>query len=348
MPQPDPTATPPVETPVHTGPFAVAFAVFRESLPILGIALLIVGLAEVGARAVLRDDPTWTYWNRTMASKVRFIERQADRGRTPDALVLGDSSAAFNVIPKVLDEGSDRLTFNLGSAGNYARSFDLVMRQHVLDELPDPDTYIVSFAGRGFLPESAGQSARILSSPIGQRLQGNRVWGDWLWLVRVHHLLRLYRDPEPAPSVFRNRGFEPYLIALKRRARRPGLAKRLPPPPRLLVRPDPPRPTLDEDPMQPLRNLFARAQAKDIRVVLLSPPYDPLEDGEEPVHIDTVAAVCAEWGVPHLDYTDLPLKSHNYHLDVKGARRYTARLRRDLEQLEAEGWAPPEAPESPE
>jgi hypothetical protein len=323
----------------------VALQVFRESLPILVIALLIVGVAEVSARVVLGDDPTWTYWNRTMASKVRFIKRQAEQGRTPDVLILGDSSAAFNIVPRVLDEGSDRRSFNLGSAGNYARSFDLVMRQHVLDELPDPDTYVVSFAGRGFLPESAGQSARILSSPIGQRLLGKRVWGDWLWLVRIHHLLRLYRDPEPAPSVFRNRGFEPYLVALKRRARRPGLANRLPPPPRILIRPRPPRPEVEEDPMQPLRNLFQRAAERDIRVVLLSPPYDPLEEGEEPVHIDTVAAVCAEWGVPHLDYTDAPLTSHNYHLDVQGARKYTAKLRMDLLELEDEGWSPPTPPE---
>ena len=335
--------TEPTQPPSPASPFAVALQVFRESLPILAVALLLVGLAEVSARAVLQDDTRWLYWNRTMASKVRFIKRQSDQGRTPDMLVLGDSSAAFNIVPKVLDEGYERRTFNLGSAGNFARSFDVVMRQYVLDELPDPDVYIVSFAGRGFLPESVGQSARILSSPIGQHLQGKRVWGDWLYLVRLHHILRLLRDPEPTPTLFRNRGFEPYLVALKRRARRPGLAKRLPPPPRLLIRPRPPAPDVEEDPMQPLRNLFQRAADRGIRVVMLSPPFEP-EEGETPMHVDTVAAVSAEWGVPHLDYTDIDIHSHNYHLDVRGARIYTAQLREDLERLEAEGWTPPQPP----
>lgn len=332
-------STPP---PPHRSPadapsvLAVVLAVARSAWPVWLIALLIVGTAELAARSVLGDDATWIYWNRTMASKVRYLGKQSKRGLEFPVYILGDSSAAFNIMPSVLDPVTEQRSFNLGSAGNYARSFDLVMRQHVLQQVPDPELMVVSFAGRGFLPESAGQTQRVLSSPIGQKLQGNRVWGEHLWLVRIHHLLRLYRDPPVAPTVFRNRGFEPYLKALQRRPRRPRMANRLPKPPSWLIRPSPPSPVGDEgnDPLAPLERLFAHAAERDIQVVIVSPPAD------ERTFVDEIAALCAQHSIPHLDYTDAPLPSHNSHLSVQGARAYSRKLGEDLLALQARDYRP--------
>ncbi|MCB9677331.1 MAG: hypothetical protein H6737_19625 [Alphaproteobacteria bacterium] len=312
----------------------------RRALPVWAIALVLVGLAELGARAWMGDDETWEYWNRTMASKVRYLKKLDSHDLRPNVLIVGDSSAAFNIMPSAFDEVYGSRSFNLGSAGNYARSFDVVMRQHVLPTLPDPELLVVSFGGQGFLPESRGQTERILSSPLGQRLLGKRVWGQHIWLVRIHHLLRLYRDPPVTPTVFRNRGFEPYLVAIQRRPRRPRLANQLPQPPDFLIRPRPPAPPTDEDALAPLGRLFDYAAARSIQVIMVSPPTED----EAPVLVPEIAALCASRGVPHFDYSRAPLPSHNSHLNTRGAQVYSTKLGQDLKALRDAGELHPPKP----
>jgi hypothetical protein len=135
--------------------------------------------------------------------------------------------------------------------------------------------------------------------------------------------------------VFRNRGFEPFVVALQRRPQRPRLALKLPPPPKLLVRPKPPPPKEKEHPLNPLRRFFDYAAEREIPVVMLSPPAR-----DETVFIEEIAALCRERGIPHLDYTDAPLQSHNSHLSVKGARVYSAKIAEDLGRLRERGFTP--------
>lgn len=313
-----------------------AAGILRTALraaPVWGIAALIFAAAEVGARTWLGDDGTWAYWDRTTAAKVRQLQRLHEQARPPDLLVVGDSSAAFDIVPERLDAALGTQSYNLGTPGNYARSFDVVMTRGLLPSLPsDPDLLVVSFAGHGFKAEALGQTRVVLASPIARRELGERVWGDLLALVRIHHVLRLRRDPPVHPAVLQQRGFEPYALALDRRRRQPALAARLPPPPAWLVRPaaDPPPP--DEDALAPLDRLFAWAEARDLPVVLVTPPAD------DRAFVDEMHAVAEARGVPHLDYADADYPQHNSHLALPVARAYTTRL---AEDLRARGLWPP-------
>lgn len=302
-------------------------AVARRALPVWLIALTMVGLAELGARALLQDDGRWQYWNRTMATKVSMLQRLEESGRAPDLLVLGDSSAAFNLQPAVFDEVLGTHGYNLGSAGNYAASFDVTVTRGILPELGfTPRLAVVSFAAHGFDPEHVGQTERVLSSPLGRRLQGHRVWGDLLYLVRAHHLLRLLRDPPANPSLRRQQGFESYVDALDRRRRRPGLAQKLPEPPPWMVRHQRRQALVLDEPLEPFRNLFRWAVEHRVGVVVISPP-------SETVNLqDQIGALCQDWGVPYWDYTQAPFKHHLSHLSVEGARRYSTQIARRLKE----------------
>lgn len=291
------------------------------------IALAMVGLAEAGARLALGDDDRWQYWNRTMATKVATLRRLDASGRAPDLLVLGDSSAAFDLHPVVLDEVLGTRSYNLGSAGNYPASFDVTVLQGILPSLGfTPKQVVVSFAEHGFDPAHAGQTARVLSSPLGLRMRGERVWGDWLYLVRVHHLIRLMRDPPANPSLRREKGFEAYHDALDRRRRRPGMARQLPPPPAWMVRSERRQALVLDQPLEPIRNLFRWAETHDVGVVLVSPPSDTRDWNDA---LDTLAS---DWSVPHWDYTQAPFKHHLSHLSAEAARRYSRQIARRLKE----------------
>lgn len=313
--------------------------VARRALPVWLIALVMVGLAEVGARVWLGDDGRWQFWNRTMATKVSVLQRLAATDRAPDLLVLGDSSAAFNIQPNVLDEVLGTRGYNLGSAGNYAASFDVTVTRGILPELGfTPSLVVVSFAAHGFDPAHLGQTQRVLSSPLGRRLQGHRVWGDLFYLVRVHHVLRLLRDPPANPTLRRQKGFEPYVQALERRRRRPGLARKLPAPPDWMVRREKLQPLVLEEPLEPFRNLFRWARDHQVGVVLVSPPSEADHLQQE------IGALAGDWGVPFWDYTDAPFKHHLSHLSVDGARRYSRMLARRLKDHGAVD--PPRTPDA--
>lgn len=299
----------------------------RRAIPVWIIALVVLGVGEMGARWMLSNDASWRMWSRTSAAKHRVLTKWTQEGHAPDLLIVGDSSAAFNLVPPVLDKALGVRSFNLGTAGNYPRAFDVVMTRGLLEEMESPPKrMLVSFAGIAFDPARNGQTATVLASPLARQVQGERVWAETLYLVRLHHYLRLRREPVVNPTIFRMGGFEPYVQALERRKRQPRLAAALPKAPGFLQpTPKPPKPpTIAE--LEPLRRLFEWSQRRGVEVVMISPPAD------EPVLISEITALCLEFGVRHLDYSAARIPHHNSHLRAKDARTYTGRIAKDL------GW----------
>lgn len=312
-------------SPSSTSSSEVVAAIWR-SLPVFGIALCMVLMAEGAARFAIGDDSSWRMWSRTTAAKERLLKRRIQQDAAPDLLIVGDSSAAFNIFPPVLDKELGIKSFNFGTPGNYPRAFDHVMTHGLLTELdPPPAQMLVSFASISFDPSRNGQTATVLASPLAKAAQGEHVWADHSALVRLHHYLRLRREPPVNPTVFRMGGFEPYHEALQRRRRQPRLAAALPPVPAFFASPTPTTPSgPSPEELTPLRGLFEWAATRNVRVTFVSPPAD------EPQLMGEISTLCAEFGIRHLDYSDAPLPHHNSHLSAKDARIYTARIAQDM------------------
>ncbi|MEZ4316381.1 MAG: hypothetical protein R3F61_02705 [Myxococcota bacterium] len=305
------------------------WAAARGLLVVWAIALAVVACAEVAARRYTGDDVSWRFWTRTVAAKHRILERMYESHRGPDTLIVGDSSAAFNLFPPALDEVLGSRSFNYGTPGNFPRSFDVVMTRGLLQEIPDlPKRMLVSFAGQGFRPEARGQTEMVLASQVARQVRGERVWGQYLGLVRLHHLLRLRREPQVHPSVFRQQGFEPYPQALQRRRRQPRLAERLPQPPAWLTRARGRVIVEDEPPLEPLRRFFEWATEHDITVYVISPPTN------EPFLVEELRELAREYGIAHFDMSATRLPQHNSHLSASGARVFTTRIAQRIKDIE--------------
>lgn len=295
--------------------------------PVWAVALGLVVCGELAARAFGPREAGWDAWSRVFATKLATLEQRYARGEGPQLLVVGDSTAAFNIMPGALEEATGLRAFNLGTPGNFPRSFDVVMRQGVLPALPvQPDVLVVSFSSFSLQPDVVGQAPVILASPIARRARGSFVWADHIALVRLHERLRLLREPPPHKTVARMAGYEPYPDALTRRRRQPRLAQQLPAPPAWLGTAPPPVP-LEGDPLGPVRALIDDAERADIRVVLVSPPEDL------PWRTSAIASLAAERGVPHLPYAELPIPHQDGHMDYRGALAYSLRMGKDLRAL---------------
>lgn len=286
--------------------------------PVLLAAVCVVLAGEIVARIALGDDRTWEFWTRSIALKVELVEEAIDAGVPPELLVVGDSSAANNLVPGILEDVLGLRTFNLGTPGNVPADFDVTVRAGILEPLDlRPRVVVACFSGWGFDHRIPKISTGITSAPLARRVRGERVWGDVLGLVRANHRIRLQRTRAPVPTIARNAGWERFPQVLVGRRHRPDLAVRLPAPPKGLVKP--PRVVENEaDPFEPLVNLLRWTDARGARLVVVTPPTSRPTD---------LAATLGPWlrerGAVHLDHAALPLKQHSDHMEPAEARVFS-------------------------
>lgn len=154
------------------------------------LALLVVVVAEVGARLWLGDDDDWKFWRIPVGERIDLLEA---RPRAPDVLFVGDSTAATNLVPEAFMNNSPYTAFNLGTRGNLVGSFEPTMIDHVLPGLHNqPRAFLVSFSGASFTysPFFADVVDQVNSSLYARSARGELIWGDWFALARIRHLIR--------------------------------------------------------------------------------------------------------------------------------------------------------------
>jgi hypothetical protein len=181
------------------------------------VAVALLGLAEAGARLMLRSvGDSWAYWDETSAAKFEAY-RQYSTAHSVDVLVIGDSTGAFDLDPKalasVLPEGTD--VYNLASPG----AFPLASRQTSVPLLeqssPRPRLVVVSFSPASFETDFAARrfEDEILDSPYCQGVRFGPLSPRCFYLQWVLRALPYLRDANRLDERIRNaweaRGYLP-------------------------------------------------------------------------------------------------------------------------------------------
>ena len=178
---------------------------WRAALKAVAVAVVVLALGEAVSRALLADvGRRWEYWHPYAATKFEFVRTAIERGDRFSVLVVGDSTAAADVDPKVLDETLGPRSWNAGWSGNFPLAFE----QTTLPLLADPrlraQHVVALFIPSGF---SAGDQltpseAGLVSSTFVQK-RNARQTGDYAYLARLKSawpflVARLRHRAEPA------------------------------------------------------------------------------------------------------------------------------------------------------
>ncbi|MCL4821711.1 MAG: hypothetical protein KJ067_21460 [Vicinamibacteria bacterium] len=288
----------------------------------------LVVLAELAARAaVVPVGNLWAYWEADAA--VRF-ESLAARGPSYRLVLVGDSTAAWNLAPFEVRAGAgwSGPALNIGQAGNFPAAF----RCSTLPILSGlgrwPGTVVASFAPGQFVARSArsaGLQEGVLESPLCRSRGGEALVHDYVHLARVRaagrHLLRLWSG-EPLLPAQDDGGYRP-----------PPNAGGTPPVRAPRSGATAPR-AVDAAAIAVLRELSALAAAREARLVLLLPPTlddwapyarvaDQILAMARPPHVRVV-----DWrdrrGLTPSDFAD------RVHLNRGGAQRFSHLLGAEL------------------
>jgi hypothetical protein len=180
------------------------------------VALVILASCEGAARAFLPSHGReWQYWDPKAAVKIERFRAEAEHGRYPEVLVLGDSTAASGIDPDILGSTLNARAYNLGVFAFYPRA----LRDCVLPLLaPARGVKIVvaSFSTRSFsfLPRFASREQAVEDSAFCKDVQGDLDLVDRFYLTRAWFDLHRQVHPDRGPGMPADwSGFMPYAKA---------------------------------------------------------------------------------------------------------------------------------------
>jgi hypothetical protein len=296
----------------------------RSTTLFLGLVLL----AELVARAAVAPvGNLWAYWEAGAA--VRF-ESLAARGSSYRLVLVGDSTAAWNLSPLDVQAGAGwpGPALNVGQAGNFPAAFRCSTLPILAAASRWPGTVVASFAPGQFVTRqarSAGLQEGVLESPLCRSRSGEGLVHDYVHLARVRpagrHLLRLWSGDALLPEA-ENGGFRPL-------ADDDGLPPVVPPP-STASRPR----AVDAEALAVLQDLSALATARGARLVLLLPPT--LTDWAPYARVaDEIQAMARPPQVRVVDWRDRRgLTARDFadrvHLNRDGAQRFSRLLGAEL------------------
>lgn len=165
----------------------------------IGLLLLLLVSAELAARILMAPvgEHLWAYSPTASSGSFEWYRHLATSGRTPEVIVIGDSTGARNFDPEAFaahTEFDD--VYSLARAGN----FPLALRSNTLPllEVGDPPNVVLLLQSAGSFRDDprVGQIERGALSPILEaRRDGRRVVTDYLYVARLfpaRSLLRRY------------------------------------------------------------------------------------------------------------------------------------------------------------
>ncbi len=245
----------------------------RRSIPrrwvvsILAVAVLFVG-AEVVSRVLMAPlgDHVWAYWDPVAADKFEWYRGKADAERTPEVLVIGDSTGARNFDPAAFAAASGvPSAYNMAWPANFARALAVNTLPLLANGAP-PRTVILMESVNAFidLPEVERFERSIVGGVLGKRSRGELVAADVLHLARVYqarfqlidHWARGKQLVRRPPLL----GFMPHTRPADAKAPVPGAIR------------EPDRP-FSSDRRAVLLRLVELAKKRDFRLILTIGPY---------------------------------------------------------------------------
>lgn len=191
------------------------------------VAVLVVLGAELAARVILGPDDDWKFWRMPVGERIDILEA---RSEAPEVLIIGDSTAASNLVPADFIEASGHTAYNLGTRGNMLGSFEPTMIETVLPALKNqPRAFVVSFTPQtyGNLPFFEDVASQVNNSLFARSARGELVWGDWFALARFKHRIRAQLDHQANDPTFDSaHGWQPFSVTEAQK--RPNAKTRVP------------------------------------------------------------------------------------------------------------------------
>lgn len=233
----------------------------------LALALVLIGIAEAGARLLLAPvaSQAWAYWDGDAAAKFEWYRRQASKASLPPVVVVGDSIAARNFDPAAFTAASGVPAFNLGWPGMFPLALDAIVLP-LLERGQAPATVLLMQSPTSFVDDDR---VRRNEAPIVGSIQARRARGE---TVPADHiaLSRLYLARDDVMSYWRGGGDGWGRVAAKggfMPHARPRAAK-----PAALGAQEAPTGELSAQRMAVNRRLIELAHARSIRVVAVISP----------------------------------------------------------------------------
>ena len=154
------------------------------------VALALVLVGEWFARAAVAPiGDRWQYWDAAAAPKFSVYRTLVQEGRTPDVVIVGDSTAARDIDPAHLprESGGAPTAYNLAWPANFPLAFRWTTAPLLEEGGTPPRVVVVSLAPTGFLDDARVQrfEAGVLSSPYVRIAKGDSLVAEWSYLARV-------------------------------------------------------------------------------------------------------------------------------------------------------------------
>jgi hypothetical protein len=160
---------------------------WRAALQAVAVGVVVLALGEIASRVLLADvGRRWEYWHPYAATKFEFVRTAVERGDRLSALVVGDSTAAADVDPKVLDDALGPVSWNAGWSGNFPLAFEQTTLPLLADSRLRAQHVIALFIPSGFTAsdELTPSEAGLVSSTFVQK-RTTRQTGDYAYLARL-------------------------------------------------------------------------------------------------------------------------------------------------------------------
>lgn len=168
------------------------------------LAFVIVTAAETGARILLHDEGReWQYWSPEAAVKFETYRRAVETGPAPSVVIVGDSTAARDIDPRILSRALNRRAYSLAYPGAFALAFRDCVAPLLLQGIRTPDLVVAMFSPGAFVehPSVSRFEQTILSSPVCASVQGRRPPVTALRLTRLWAQMSEWRHGIPRSDV---------------------------------------------------------------------------------------------------------------------------------------------------
>lgn len=302
----------------------------RGPLGVVAFVLLLLLGAELLSRVITAPyEKSWPYWHPGAANKFEGYRSLASQNKTPSIVIVGDSTAARNLDPKLIQEAlPSGSAFNLAWPSNFIGAFPCTTLPLLSEPLSAPRVVLVSLSPLGFYdnPTSKRLEANITSSAYCRMMADEFELAQYLALARYSHLsVALLRGNEEGQPD----GFMPLAPKEKSPAKSPRER-----------RSDTPQtsPSLNIKKAEILEALAALSTNRGARLVILIPPNQRQQRQPPKDFTDFVLALCEKYNADLLDYSAADfLQDEDFydagHLNQNGAKRFSGRVSQDLQKL---------------
>lgn len=175
--------------------------------------LVLIGFELIARRLFANVFYHVDHWDKNSASQFEHYRREAIVGRTPDVLIVGDSTGARGLDPEALATNMPAGTkvYNLATPANFATAFRYSTLPLLKSPYAPPRLLVVSLSPFAFTNYDAVRELedQILNSPRCRRERLTTDLTAYLYLPRSLHLAELRsQNPDDSAEVALN-GFHP-------------------------------------------------------------------------------------------------------------------------------------------